>query len=312
MRCHPRDQTEKSEVLVYPSGMARNKDTFAYQCKLWLIVYWLPSEAVAVAFPVILGAYNIVLSVLRNLAANESQDELNNPQTLFEQPGFEEQFYNYTEPENYTAIEPFGDNYTVTVSNAVLWVCRKGSPDGHFYRTLYGMAIGFLIAFHLLTGFYRFFTVRFWYAYDTSESGDKTTIERYPKDCGIAFITIVGAFLLNSSFLLLLLSFDISPWSCLSKPSEVCFEYTPFSNRVDIQIQHSPGAITFQKAASVLSLVLAFSWVVVRIVFFGRDVANENVEHRQDKFRDAPDTGPADQDHELLEVNIEETTEQDS
>ena len=289
--------------------MARNKNC-AYNIKLFLYVYFLPSQAIAEAFPVILGAYITILSLLRELAANDSQNELNNG-TLFEQPGFEDQFYNYT-AENYTMMTedylPFGDNYTISVSNAVLWVCRKGSPDGDFYRVLYRMAIGLLITFHLLTSASRFFTARFWHAYDTSENKDKdtTTITRYSKDRGIIFITIVGAIFLNLSFVLLLLSFDITPWSCLSAPSTVYVEYISFSNRFDIQIDHSASAITFQQVASVLSLVLAFFWVVVRIVFFCRDVANDNVDHRLDKFHDAPDAVPADQDNELLEVNTEE------
>ena len=290
--------------------MARDDDTLAYGLKLCLIVYWLPSQAIAQGFPYIFGAYITILSLLRNLAISSSQDQLNNETLLFEQPGFEEQWYNFTlnYTDNYTLTaedyESFADNYTVSTSNAVLWVCREGSPDGHFYRTLYRMAIAVLIIFHLITGFSRFFTARFRYAYETSQSGDTTTIKRYDKDRGIAFITIVGAFLLNFSFLLLLLSFDISPWSCLSEPSTVHVEYIPFSNRYDIQIQHPTSAITFQQVASIISLVLAFSWVVVRIVFFVRDAINENLEHRLDKFRDAPDAGRANQDKELLEVNI--------
>ena len=284
--------------------MAKNKETLVYLLKQWLLVYWLPSHAIAEAFPVIFGAYITVLSLLRNLAASDSENELNNG-TLFEQPGFEDQFYNYT--ENYTVPEEFGDNYTISVSNAVLWVCRKGSPDGDFYRVSYRMAIGLLITFHLLTSFSRFFTEKFRYAYDTSENKKITTITRYHKNGGIMFITIVGAILLNLSFLLLLLSFDISPWSCLSQPSTVYVEYISFSNRYDIQIQHTPNAITFQKVASVLSLVLAVSWMVARIVFFSRDVANGKVEYRLRKSYDASDTGD-----ELLEVNIEEKTENDS
>ena len=123
--------------------MARDDDDSPYIIKKFLLVYWLPSHAIAEAFPVIIGAYITVLSLLRDLAANDSQNELN-VETLFEQPGFEDQFYNST--DNYTGItdEIFEDNYTISVSNAVLWVCREGSPDGGFYRTLYQLAIAFL------------------------------------------------------------------------------------------------------------------------------------------------------------------------
>lgn len=285
--------------------MAGNKDTLAYQLKLWLLVYWLPSQAIAEAFPLIFGAYITILSLLRNLAASDSQNDLGN-QTLFEQPGFEDQFYNYTE----VAV----GNYTISVSNAVLWVCREGSPDGEFYRALYRMAIGCLITFHLLTSCSRFFTAKFWFSYETTESGDNVTTTRHSKDGGILFITLFGAILLNLSFLLLLLSFDITPWSCISKPSTVYVEYISFSNRFDIQIQHVPSAVKFQQVASIFSFVLVFVWLVVRIVFFCRDVANENVEHRLMKYRDAPDIGLVDHDNELLDSevnNVEETTEQD-
>lgn len=270
--------------------MARNANSLAYQLKLWLLVYWLPSQAIAEAFPVILGAYVTVLSLLRNLAASDSQNDLNSG------------FFNFTWPATITAV-----NYTV--SNAVLWVCREGSSDGDFYRTLYQMAIGCLIAFHLLTSFSRFFTARFWFAYETTESGETVTISRYSKDDGIAFVTILGAIPLNLAFLLLLLSFDITPWSCIGEPSTVSTEYISFSNRFDIQIPQAPGAITFQKVASILSAVLASLWLAIRIVFFCRDVINGEVERRLNNFRDAPDTGATNNgnDHELLEVNVKES-----
>ena len=68
-------------------------------------------------------------------------------------------------------------------------------------------------------------------------------------------------------------------------------EYISFSNRLDIQIQHTPSAIRFQQWASVISLVLALCWLVAHIVFFYRDVINESVEDRLDNFYDVPDTG---------------------
>ena len=290
--------------------MVRDDDDPAYKFKKILLVYWLPSHAIAEAFPVIVGAYITLLSVLRDLAAGDSQDELS-METLFEQPGFEDQFYNYTDNFTGSTEETFGDNYTISVSNAVLWVCRKGSPDGGFYRTLYQMAIAFLIIFHLGTGFSQFCTAKFWYAYETSESGNTTTITRYDKDPGIIVITIVGAVFLNLAFLLLLLSFDISPWSCISRPSTVHVDYISFSNRFDIQIQHSPSAITFQKVASILSFVLSICWVIVRVVFFCCDCVNNNLDERMDSFKDAPDIGSTNQDNELLEVNVA-TEEYDS
>lgn len=249
-----------------------------HKLKKKLLLYGLPSQAIADAFPLIFGAYITILSLLRDLATTDSQNQLDN-ETLLEQSGIVDEFYNYT-------VAELADNYTVSVSNAVLWVCREGSPDGDFYRELYRMAIGCLITFHLITGFSRFFTTQFW--------------SRYGQDRGIAFMTIMGAILLNISFLFLLLSFDITPWSCISKPSTVDIEYISFSNRYDIQIEHTPSAITFQKVASIISLVLAFSWLVARIVFFCRDVINDNVDHRTGKYCDEPDTGAAE---ELLEVN---------
>jgi len=262
------------------------KDTLAYGLKLFLLVYWLPSHAIAEAFPLILGAYISILSLVRDLAASDSQNDLSN-ETLFEQSGFVDQFEELT--MNYTVT----DNYTVSVSNAVLWVCRKGSYDADFYRQLYRMAIGCLITFHLITSFSRFFTEKFWHTV---------------KDDGIRFITIVGSILLNLSFLFLLLSFDITPWSCISEPSSVSIEYISFSNRFDIQIEHSSSAITFQQVASILSAVLAFSWLTVRIVFFCRDVIKGQVDERIENCScDEADVGPTDQleDDELLEIDVE-------
>ena len=293
-------------------------NTIAYEFKRWLLVYWLPNQAIAEAFPVILGTYITTLSILRNLAASDSQNQLNN-ETLLQQAEYVDEFYNNSTTEltadmNYTQYTMADMNYTTdinytvsaTVSNAVLWVCREGSPDGDFYRTLYGMAIGCLIAFHLITAASQFFTTRFWFTHEVSKSGDKTTITQHRKQDGIIFITIVGAVFLNLSFLLLLLSFDIIPWSCISKPSEVDIEYISFSNRLDIQIQHTPSAIRFQQWASVISLVLALCWLVAHIAFFCHDVINESVEDRLDNFYDVPDTESPDQDKELREVNIVE------
>ena len=278
---------------------SRMTNTLAYEIKRWLLVYWLPSQAIAEAFPLILGTYISTLALLRNLAASDSQNQLSN-ETLFEQAEYVDEYYNYS----LTELE---DNYTVSVSSAVLWVCREGSPDGEFYRTLYGMAIGCLIAFHVITSASQFFTAQFWFTYEVSKSDDKTTtITRYKKQDGIIFITIVGAIFLNLSFLLLLLSYDIIPWSCMSKPSKVDIEYISSSNRLDIQIEHTHSAIRFQRWASIISLVLALSWLVARIAFFCRDVINEKVDHRLNNFYDVPDTGPSDQDKELLEVNDHE------
>lgn len=270
--------------------------TLVYEVKRWLIVYWLPSHAIAEAFPLIFGAYISILSLIRDLAVSDSLNQLGN-ETVFDQ--LMDEYDNFT----VTAVTELADNYTVSVSNAVLWVCREGSLAASFYSSLYRMAIGCLITFHLITSFSRFFTARFWFDYKVSEQGDTTIIERDDDiDLGIRFITIVGAILLNLSFLLLLLSFDITPWSCISTPSTVDIEYISFSNRYDIQIDQTASAITFQKVASIISLVLAVSWLAVRITFFCHDVINDKVDERLENCHDVPDTGPAGHDKELLDV----------
>ena len=119
----------------------------------------------------------------------------------------------YDFSDNYSG---FAENYTVIVSNAVLWVCREGSPNGHFYRTFYTWAIVFIIVFHLLTGFSQFFTQRFYYVYKKEKSGDDVTTSSKPKDLDVIIKTIFSAVFLNLAILMLLLSFDISPWSCLA------------------------------------------------------------------------------------------------
>ena len=59
------------------------------------------------------------MSLLRNLAVNDSQQDLNNA-VLFKQPGFAEQYQYFS--INYSE---FADNYTVLVSNIVLWCVVK-------------------------------------------------------------------------------------------------------------------------------------------------------------------------------------------
>ena len=106
--------------------------TIAQRIKKFLLVYVLPSEAVTETFPIVLSAFVTILAFLRNISAyiaiSDSQDDLTNA-TLFQQPGFAED-YAYVD-DNYTEFER---NYTVAVSNAVLWVCHEGSPNAEFYR----------------------------------------------------------------------------------------------------------------------------------------------------------------------------------
>ena len=211
----------------------------------------------------ILGGYVTILSLLRNLAVNDSQNDLNNA-TLFEQPGFAEQ-YQYFD-DNFTE---FANNFTVIVSNAVLWVCRRGSSNGDFYRTIYTMAITFIIIFHFFTGFSRFFTQKFYYVYKKEEDDDGKVIRSSkPKDMDTIIKTMLSAVFLNFALLMLLLSFDISPWSCLNKPSEISVQYFPVTNRFSLHIDHSPSAIRFQQGASITSAVLIAVWVIVHVVFY--------------------------------------------
>ena len=253
-------------------------DIKADSIKKYLLLYWLPSDSVAEAFPVILGTYITILSLLRNLAVNDSQNDLNNS-TLSEQPGFAQEFQflidNYTE---------FVENYTVTVSNAVLWVCREGSSNAHFYRLFYTLAIVFIIVFHLLAGFNRFFTQRFYYVYKKETSDNEVTTTSKRKDMDLVMKTIISALFLNLAILMLLLSFDISPWSCLHRPDEIHVEYFPVTNIFSIQIDHVPAAIRFQQGASIVSAILAVVWVGIHVGFYWYDYGGiqERVEDKYD------------------------------
>ena len=252
--------------------------TIADRIKKYLLLYWLPSDAVAEALPAILGGYITILSLLRNLAVNDSLEDLNNS-TLFEQPGFAEEFQYFS--DNYSE---FADNYTVIVSNAVLWVCREGSPNGHFYRTFYTLAIVFIVVFHLFTGFSRFFTERFYYVYKKEKNGDAVTTSSKPKDLDIIIKTIFSAVFLNLALLMLLLSFDISPWSCLHRPSAISVDYFSITNRFSLQIDHAPAAIRFQQGASIVSVILMAVWVVIHVAFYCYDYGRiqERVEDEYD------------------------------
>ena len=130
------------------------------------------------------------------------QQDLNNA-TLFKQPGFAEQYQYFS--NNYSE---FAKNYTVLVSNIVFRVCCEGSSDGHFYRMFYTLAIVFIIAFYLFTGFSHFFTERFYNAYKKEKSSDTVTIS---SKLDLIIKTILSAIFLNLAILMLLLSFKISP-----------------------------------------------------------------------------------------------------
>lgn len=273
--------------------------TVADVVKKYLLLYWLPSDAVAEAFPVILGTYVTILSLLRNLAVNDSLEDLNNT-TLSEEPGFTEQYQYFT--DNFTE---FADNYTVIVSNAVLWVCRKGSPNGHFYRIFYTMAISFIILSHLLAGFSRFLTQKFYYVYKTDKSDDEVTISRKRKSTDLIVKTILSSFFLNIAILMLLLSFDISPWSCLNRPDEIFVEYSRITNRFSLQIDHVPDAIKFQQGASIISAILAVGYVVVQVAFYWYDYGGV-----KDRVEDEYDGG-AQHNIQLHDINQAEHNDND-
>jgi len=86
---------------------------------------------------------------------------------------------------------------------------------------------------------------------------------------------IIGAILFNLAFLMVLLSFDITPWSCIQKPSAVYVNYIPQMNRFDIQIDHDPSAIRFQKGASIIAVILLVVWVIEHILFGVYDICKE-------------------------------------
>ena len=133
------------------------------------------------------------------------------------------------------------------------------------------MAIVFIILFHLLAGFSRFFTERFYYVYKEEVKGEVVTTSRKLKKLDLIIKTILSGVFLNLAILMLLLSFDISPWSCLHRPSEISVDYFPITNRFSIQIDHVPYALRFQQGASIVSAILMALWVVVHVVFYYYD-----------------------------------------
>jgi len=254
----------------------------SHVCKNFLLIYILPSEAVAETFPIILSAFITILAFLRNIAISDSQEDLNNA-TLFQQPGFAEYYLDTVvdDPE-------FEPNFTIAVSNAVLWVCRKGSPHANFYSTFYTAAIVFLIFFHLLTAFSRFFTPQFWHTYRLSSksTSSQTVIDVERKDFRMAVKTIIGAVLFNVAFLLLLLSFDISPWSCLQRPTieNNSIDYSPVTNQLVIQVDHDPAAIRFQQGAAIVCAILISAWIAVHVSFLIYDCNKGEIDNAIDQY----------------------------
>ena len=257
----------------------RDQKTIANRIKKFLLVYLLPSEAVTETFPVILSAFVTILAFLRNIAISDSQDDLTNA-TLFQQPGFAED-YAYVD-DNYSEFER---NYTVAVSNAVLWVCREGSPNAGFYRIFYAGTLICLVLFHLLTAFSRFFTPKFWHIrkqlddsyLNTGDGERRITVVILKKDTRTAIQTIIGSLVFNLSVLMLLISFDISPWSCIHVPSAISVSYIPITNRFDIHIDHDPSAVLFQQGAVIASAVLMCVWITFHVMFLCHDYLKGNV-----------------------------------
>ena len=275
--------------------MVRNM-SFANRLKQFLLIYLLPGDAVTETFPIVLSAFVTILAFLRNVAISDSLNDLTNA-TLFQQPGFAED-YVYVD-DNYSEFEP---NYTIAVSNAVLWVCREGSPNAGFYRIFYAGALFCLVLFHLLTAFSRFFTPAFWHvrkqleddSIDNSSMSSRFTLKysqhetfiTFKKDVRTATKTIIGSVVFNFSLLMLLLSFDISPWSCIQKPSSqgITVNYAPITNRFHIHIDHDPAAIVFQQGAAITSAVLMCVWLIFHVVFLCHDYMKGDVNRIVDQL----------------------------
>lgn len=237
----------------------------------------LPSEAVTETFPIILSAFVTTLAFLWNIAISDSQDDLTNA-TLFQQPGFAEECA-YVD-DNYTEFER--RNYTVAVS------CGCVVKDIEFYRIFYA---GTLVSdtFSPIDSLQSIFPPKFWHIrrklddkskVDTSRASEqRITGVILKKDAKTATKTIIGSLVFNLSLLMLLLSFDISPWSCIQTPSAISaiiFQLQTGLTYTFIMILVL--AILFQQGTVIISAILMCVWGVFHVVFLCHDYIKGDVD----------------------------------
>ena len=192
--------------------------------------YFLPGDVLNEAIPIILVAYGTILSHLRSQAVSDSLNDLNDDEV-------EEFMVNNT-------------NVNVrSVSNAVMWNCQNQS-NGHYYRGLYITAVVLMITFYIASLITPCCRPEFWCRKGSS-----------------IFRVIFGGFCFNIGLTFLILSFDVSPWSCILGPERM--DYTLPDESVDLLFD--PKIAGFIKAAPVISIVCLFVWFITDCAVFTYD-----------------------------------------
>ena len=192
-----------------------------------LIAYFLSVEAVSQQFSILLVAYTSVVSHVGGVAVT---------QTLID---FDD---NETESiDNLTDINVRG------VSNAVIWSCRDGAEAESYFHVIYTTAFFLLIVLSVISVFINFFRPEF-----------------RCKRKVLIYKALIGDSFLCLAILLLFLSFDLSPLSCLSGHSR--FEYHILQEIIDLIFK--TGVVVTHWAAIITSIICFFVWVITNIICF--------------------------------------------
>ena len=191
------------------------------------ISYFLSVEAVNQQFSILLVAYTSVVSHLSGTAVTQTLIDFDDNETEF--------------IDNFTDINVRG------VSNAVMWSCRDGAETGGYFESIYAVAFIVLIILSVLSVAVNFCRPEFWC---------KRKILRWKAILGDSFLCL--------AILLLFMSFDLSPLSCLAGYSR--FKYCVFDEVIDLFFK--TGIVDFYWVAPFISIGCFVGWIATNIVCF--------------------------------------------
>lgn len=229
-----------------------------------IISYFLSSEAINTHFAVLLAAYVSTVSHVGGMAVTQTLIDLQDNETEF--------------------IENFTDIDVGSVSNAVMWSCRDGARGKSFYKGIYLTLFILLIILSVVSFVTNYCRPEFWC---------KRTVLRWK--------ALIGDSCLAIAILLLFLSFDLSPLSCLAGYGELNYQLQIFHNIVDLV--YNVKVVNFHIAMVPVSLVFLVLWFLTNIICFVIDRKNLKCEDVfEDKKYDSDATTEDEDDERHYEI----------
>ena len=228
---------------------------------------------------IVVSVYSSVLNIISTTANNEATNDSES-----------NRLFNITSrPEHQNVV-------VKSVSNAVLWSCRDLSVTNYYYQALYGMMMGAFFALVLVFLATRLTVMCGWRyrlgqslhnilwqmvivqrlkeivseygpADDYTEQKAKSYQDQWNEHKKVSIpwtikcIPYFEAVFMVIAMPFIMTSYDLSPLACFAGPDESTITFNNVTGRVNLDF--TPGLITYQQVAIILSFVLT-----IPIVFF--------------------------------------------